>query len=113
MAFQRRAQLVAHIGQEFALGLVGALGADLLGLVLAGQLGQFGLAALQAVDRLLQRLLVQAARLVLVLAGGDVDGGHHAAAVGGAVFGDLHPAPVVELGLAIARAAVGGVLLGA
>ncbi len=89
---QRGAQFVAHVGQELALGLVGALGADLLDLVLAGEFGQLVLAALQPVDGAFQRRF-------LLLHRGDVGGGDHHAALGGGAFRGLDPAAVAQLRL--------------
>ena len=102
---------MAHIGQELALGLVGALGAELFGLVLAGQFGQLFLAVLEVDHGLAQRVLVDPARLFLGLQRGDVGGGDHQAAFGRGALGDLHPAAVDQLGLAHALAAAQGLEL--
>src|ERR1700722_113076 len=100
---ERRAQLVAHIGEEFRFGLVGLLGAGFFLGVFAGEVGELvglqlqrflGFAqvadgrglALFAFDQL---LLVQ---LYLRNIGADRD----VAAVLGAPLADVHPAAVVE-----------------
>ena len=99
---------MAHIGQELALGLIGALGAHGLSLVLGGQFRQFGGVFLQLAHRVLQRFLVAAQSVFLALQGGDVGGGHHQAAVGGAAFGNLQPTAVDHLHLPNTRAVEGG-----
>ncbi len=108
---ERRAQLVADIGQELGLGAVGLLGAVLL-------LGVF----LGEVDHLLRLLFQLLARLAEVGDGrhqpalafdqlafmalelGDVGTHRHEAAVLGPPFVDLQPAAVLELQLEAAGA---------
>ncbi|MGY3360309.1 hypothetical protein ACVWZK_006972 [Bradyrhizobium sp. GM0.4] len=45
---------MAHIGEEFRLGLVGFLGAGLLALVFLGEIGEFARLALQGCLRALK-----------------------------------------------------------
>ena len=59
----------------------------------------------------LQLFLVEPARLLLLLEGGDVGAGDHQAAVAGAPLGDLDPAAVGELDLAALLAGRRGLLL--
>ena len=102
---ERRAQLVAHIGEEFRFGLVGVLGAGLFLGVFFGEVGE--LIGLQ-LQRLLRFAQVADGRdlaffaldqlLLVQLDLGDIGADRDIAAVLGAPFADMHPAPVVELG---------------
>ena len=108
---ERRAQLVAHVGEECRLRLVGLLGAVLLLGVALGQIGELlGLAlerllrGAQVDDRRLQPLLALDQLLLVPLELGDVGADRDEAAVLGAPLADLQPAAVVELRLEGARA---------
>ncbi len=108
---ERRAQLVAHIGEEFRLGLVGFLGAGLFALVFLGEIGELdrlplqrGLRTLQVDDGGAQAQVVVDQLLLVLLDAGDVGADRDVAAVLGAALADVQPAAVVELGLEGARA---------
>ena len=97
---ERRAQLVAHIGEEFRLGLVGFFGA---GLLLGIFLGEFGRSSLlrgaQIGDGRHQPLLALDQLFFVRLERGDVGADRDVAAVLGAALADVQPAAVIELGL--------------
>ncbi len=101
---ERRAQLVAHIGEEFRLGLVGLLGAGLFGGVFLGQFGQPLLRGAQVGDRRHQPLLAVDQLFLVRLERGDVGADRDIAAVLGAPLADVQPAAVLELRLEGARA---------
>ena len=108
---ERRAQLVAHIGEEFRLGLVGFLGAVLLVGIFLREIDQFdglllqrGLRALQVDHGGAQPKVVVDQLLFVLLDAGDVGADRDVAAVLGAALGDVQPAAVVELRLEGARA---------
>ena len=101
---ERRAQLVAHIGEELRLGLVRFLGARLFLGVFLREVGELlGLALqrllrfAQVVDRRHLPLLALDQLLLVQFELGDVGADGDVAAVLGAPFADMHPAPVVEL----------------
>ena len=103
---ERRAQLVAHIGEEFRLGLVRLLGPGLLLGIFLGQVGELvGLALerllrlAQVGDRRHQPLLAVHQLFFVRLECGDVGADRHVAAVLGAPLADMQPAAVVELRL--------------
>ena len=109
---ERRAQLVAHIGEEFRLRLVGFLGAVLL---LGVALGEIARAVRSAAPASAARcagrrtvafklLLALDQLLFVALQRGDVGADRDEAAVLGAPLADLQPAAVVELRLEGARA---------
>ena len=108
---ERRAQLVAHIGEEFRLGLVGLLGAGLLLGVFLGEIGELLglplerlLRVAQVGDGRHQALLAFHQLFFVQLEGGDVGADRDVAAVLGAALADMQPAAVVELRLEGARA---------
>ena len=110
---ERRAQLVAHVGEEFGLGAVGALGLRLLVEVALGEVGELVGLRFELLARLLEvrddgdELLLGFDQLLLVaLQRRDVGADRDIAAVLGAALVDLQPAPVVELRLEGARAHV-------
>ena len=96
---QRRAQFVAHIGEEFGLRLVGFLGAILFLRVFFGEVGQLGLRALQVDHVGAQAGVVFDQLLLVLLDAGDVGADRDVAAVLRAAFGNVQPASVVELRL--------------
>ena len=96
---ERRAQLVAHVGEEFRLGLVGFLGAGLLGGVVFGKLGGALLRDAQVGDRRHQPLLAVDQLFLVRLQRRDVGADRNIAAVLGAALADVQPAAVFELGL--------------
>ena len=71
---------MAHIGQEFGLGLVGGLGPGHGDLIFARQLGQHLLAGFQLGDGAAQVFDGAAAFGLFALDGGDVGGGDDRAA---------------------------------
>ena len=108
---ERRAQLVAHIGEEFGFGLVGFLGAVLFLGIFFGEVGEFDglplqrrLRAFQVDHRGAQPKIVVDQFLFVLLDAGDVGADRDVAAVLGAALADMQPAAVVELGLEGARA---------
>ena len=108
---ERRAQLVAHIGQELRFGLVRLFGARLLLGVFLGEVGEFLGLALQRLLRVAQvgdcrhQPLLALHQLGFVqLEVGDVGADGDVAAVLGAPLADMQPAAVVELGFEGARA---------
>ncbi len=116
---ERRAQLVAHIGEEFRLGVVRLLGAPALFGVFFGEVGEFAGLALQRLLRMAQivdggdaALFALDQFLFVLLELGDVGADRDVAAVLGAAFADVHPAAVVELGFEGARAGRLGVVIG-
>ena len=112
---ERRAQLVAHVGEEFRLGAVGGLGPRFLFVIAFGEIGE-----------LLGLLFERAARLSELCNGGqkqplgvdelllmffqrsDVGADRDIAAVASAALVDLQPAPIVETRLVGARMAEKG-----
>ncbi len=111
MALSGSAQLVAHIGQEFALGAVGVFGAGLLFRIFFRQLGELLGLMLQRLlgfaqvgDQCHQPLLIVHEAFLMALERGDVGTHRHVAAILGAALGDLQPAAVGELRLEGARA---------
>ncbi len=107
---ERRSQLVAHIGEELGLGLVGGLGAFFLRLIIGVGDGQFGLLALQLAlrggeiaDGRHQPPFLFAQALLMALEKRDVGADRDEAAIAGAPFVDLQPAFVGELHLGGAR----------
>ncbi len=108
---ERRAQLVAHIGEEFGLGLVGFLGAGLFPGVFLGEIGkfdglpfEFALRAFQVDHRGAQPKVVLDQLLFVLLDAGDVGSDRDVAAVLGPALADMQPASVVELRLEGSRA---------
>ncbi len=107
---ERRPQLVAHVGEELGLRAVRALGLRLLLEVAFGEVGELLRLQLQRLARFLQvrhrgdELPFGIDELLLMaLQGRDVRADRDVAAVLGAAFVDLQPAPVAELGLEGAR----------
>jgi len=110
---------VAHIGEEFRLGLVGFLGAAFLfGIFLReirkflGLLFERRLRALEIDDIGRQPQIVVHQPLLVALDLGDVGADRHEAAVLGAPLADVQPASVVELRLEGARTRRGGLGVG-
>ncbi len=108
---ERRAQFVAHIGEEFGFGLVGFLGAVLFPGILFGEVGELdglafqrGLGAFQVADGGAQAQVVVDQLVFVFLDAGDVGADRDVAAVLGAALADMQPAAVVELRLESARA---------
>ena len=108
---ERRAQFVAHIGEEFGLGAVGALGLRLLVEVALGEIGELLRLRLQFLARLLQVhdgrdefLLGFDEAALVTLQRRDVGADRDVAAVLGAALVDLQPAAVLQAGLVGARA---------
>ena len=101
---ERRAQLVAHIGEEFRLGLVGLLGAGFFDGVFLGEFGQPLLRGAHVGDGRHQPLLAVDQFFLVRLERGDVGADRDIAAVLGAPLADVQPAAVLELGLEGARA---------
>ena len=108
---ERRAQLVAHIGEEFRLGLVGFLGAVFFVGIFLREIDQFDglllqrdLRALQVDHGGAQAKVVVDQLLFVLLDAGDVGADRDVAAILGAALGDVQPAAVVELRLEGARA---------
>ena len=108
---ERRAQFVAHIGEEFGFGLVGFLGAVLFLGIFFGEVGEFdglpfelGLRAFQIDHGGAQPKVVVDQLLLVLLDAGDVGADRDIAAVLGAALADMQPAAVVELRLEGARA---------
>jgi len=102
---ERGAQLVAHVGQKFRLGLVGFLGTGLLIGILLREFGeqlrltfQFHLRALEVDDVGGEAHVVVDQLLLMQLDLGDVGADRHIAAVLGAAFADIEPASVFQLG---------------
>ena len=108
---ERRAQLVAHVGEELRLGAAGFLGAVFFLAVFLREDRELQRLRLQ---RLLRRAQVGDGRHLASLAvhqlffvqldRGDVGADRHVAAVLGALFADVQPAAVVEPDLEGARA---------
>ena len=103
---ERGAQLVAHIGEESRLGLVGFLGAGLLLGIFLGEIGdllglplQLLLRVAQIGDGGHQALLALHQLFFVQLDVGDVGADRDVAAVLGAALADVQPAAVVELRL--------------
>ena len=101
---ERRPQLVAHVGEELGFRAVRALGLRLLLEVAFGEVGELLRLQLQRLARFLQvrhrgdELPFGFDELLLVaLQGRDVGADRDVAAVLGAAFVDLQPAPVAEL----------------
>ena len=101
---ERRAQLVAHVGEEFRFGLVGFLGAGLLLGVFFGEIGELLGLQLQRLLGFAQvgdggdlTLLALDQFLFVLLDLGDVGADRNIAAVLGAALADMQPAAVVEL----------------
>ena len=94
---ERRAQFVAHIGEEFRLGLVGFLGAGFFGGVFLGQFGGALLRGAQVGDGRHQPLFAVDQLFFVRLERGDVGADRDIAAVLGAAFADVQPAAVLEL----------------
>ena len=94
---QRRAQFVAHIGEEFGFRLVGFLGAILFLRVFFGEVGELSLRALQVDHVGAQAGVVFDQLLLVLLDAGDVGADRDVAAVLGAALADVQPASVVEL----------------
>ena len=101
---ERRAQFVAHAGQEFRLGARGRLRPFLLADVLVHQFDEAVPLLLQLQPRALQRLHSGAQLrfrafqpLLLALQFGDVGADGDKAAVADAPLVDLQPAPVIQL----------------
>ena len=108
---ERRAQLVAHIGEEFGFGLVGFLGAVLLLGIFFGEVGEFdglalelGLRTFQIDDGGAQAKVVVDQLLLVLLDAGDVGADRNIAAILGAALADVQPVAVIELRLEGARA---------
>ena len=101
---ERRAQLVAHIGEEFRFGLVGLLGTGLFGGILLGQFGQPLLRGAHIGDRRHQPFLAVDQLFLVRLERGNVGADRDIAAVLGAPLADVQPAAVLELRLEGARA---------
>ncbi len=116
---ERRTQFVAHIGQKLRFCLVGVLGAGLLlGIFqrqigeLAGLLFQHLLGFAQIGDRGYAPLLALHELLLVLLELGDIGTDGDVAAILGAPFADMHPAPIVELRFERARTLRLPVLIG-
>ena len=110
---ERRAQLMAHVGEEFGLRLVGGLGPFLLRLIVGIGGRQLFLLPLQLLlrggevaDRRHQAPLGFAQPLLMALHHRDVCSDRHHAAIAGAPFVDLQPAFVRKLDLCGARKTV-------
>ena len=108
---ERGAQLVAHVGEELRLRLVGLLGAGLLLGIFLGEIGDLLGLALELLLRIAQigdgghQALLALHQLFFVqLDVGDVGADRNIAAVLGAPLADVQPAAVVELRLEGARA---------
>ena len=101
---ERRAQLVAHVGEEFRFRLVGFLGAGLFFGVFLGQFRQPLLRGAQVGDGRDLALLAVDQFFLVPLECGDVGADRHIAAVLGAPLADVQPAAILELGLESARA---------
>ena len=102
---------MAHVGQEFGLGAVGALGLRLLVEVALGEIGELVRLRLELLARLLevenggdQLLLGLDEAVLMALERRDVRAHRHVAAVLGAPLVDLQPASVLKAGLEGARA---------
>ena len=109
---ERRAKLVAHVGEEFGLGAVGHLGLGLLLVVALGEIGELLRLRFQRPSRLPElgdggeeQLLGFEQLLLVLLEIGDVGADRHIAAVAGAPLVDLQPAAVGEARLVGARIA--------
>ena len=110
---ERRAQLMAHIGEEFRLRPVGRLGAGLLARIFVGEIGEalrllLGEEALllQVAHRHHQFAFREQQPLLVLLERRDVGADRDEAAILGAPLVDLQPASVAELhleGVAFAR----------
>ena len=100
---QRCAQLVAHIGEELGLGLVGLLGADLFGLVGLGEFDEASLHILQRGNVVAEDLRVLAQELLAVAHVGDVGGDRHAATIacGVVAIAEVASVPQLDLGFAL------------
>ena len=108
---ERRAQLVAHVGEEFGFGLVGFLGAGFLPGVFLREIGEFdglpfelALRTFQVDHRGAQPKIVLDQLLFVLLDAGDVGSDRDVAAVLGPALADMQPASVVELRLEGSRA---------
>ena len=100
---ERRAQLVAHIGEEFGLGAVGALGLRLLVEIALGEVGELLRLRFELLARLLEvengrdeLLLGLDEALLVALERGDVRADRDVAAVLGAALVDLQPAAILQ-----------------
>src|SRR5580704_1279254 len=110
---------MAHIGQEFGLRCVGVLGAVFLLGVFFRQIGKLGGLQFERLLRFAQiddggnlALFALDQFLLVLLDLGNIGSDRNKAAVLGAAFADMHPAPIVELRLERTRAARLGALIG-
>ncbi len=101
---ERGAQLMAHVGQELRLGLVGVFGAGLFLRVFFREVGERAGLALQLLLRMAQvvdgrdaTFLALDQLLLVQLDLGDIRADGNVTAILGAAFADVHPAAVVEL----------------
>ena len=111
MCVERRAQLMAHIGEEFRLGPVGGFGLGLLLQIFLGEIGELLRLQFERLARFAQirdgrhQAALAVHQLFFVpLQRGDVGADGDIAAVLGAPLIDLQPAPVAEARLIGARA---------
>ena len=105
---ERRAQLVAHIGEEFRFRLIGFFGTRLFGGVFLGQFRRAMLRGAQVRDGRHQALFAVDQFFFVRLERGDVGADRHVAAILGAPLADVQPAAVLELRLERAGARNGG-----
>ena len=103
---ERRAQLMAHVGEEFRLRAVGRFGPGLFAGIFVGKIGQplrllLGEDALllQVAHRHHQFALGKHEALLVLLERGDVGADRDEAAILGAPLVDLEPAAVAQLHL--------------
>ena len=114
---ERRAQLVAHVGEEFRLGLVGFLGAVFSSAYFSASwlrpaISSFCCDWRRSVTVAISRCSLSDQLLLVLLERGDVGADRDVAAVLGAPLADLQPVAVVELRLEGARAGHGRVFAG-
>ncbi len=109
---ERRAQLVAHVGEKIGLGAIGRFGLRLLLVVALGEIDQLlGLllerasGLTQLGDGREQQALGVHQLLFMLLERGDVGSDRHEPAVAGPAFVDLQPSPVRQARLVGARLA--------
>ena len=105
---ERRAQLMAHIGEEFRFRLIGFFGAGLFGGIFLGQFRRALLRGAQVRHGRHQPLLAVDQFLLVHLERGDVGADRHVAAILGAPLADVQPAAVLELRLERAGAGNSG-----
>ena len=99
-----RAQLVAHVGEEFRFRLVGFLGAGFFFGIFLGEFGRALLRGAQIGNRRHQAFFAVDQFFLVGLERGDVGANRDIAAIFGAPFTDVQPAAVLELCFKCARA---------